>query len=148
MSDKDIWTIKLDWLNIVNLLGLETMEEIPEFKREKAIKKITKTYGTETLLDLKPSKLDKIVVDELREVMKKELIQKAKTEEKMEREMQERFTPFKNGGIINIDPRDLKDLDMNGDPSDILKKLAKKFFRQDDDDDRDTSEDNSTGYYI
>ena len=39
---------------------------------------------------------------------------------------------------------------MDGDPYDLLKKLAKKFFRgdNDSDDDNDKSREDNTGYYI
>jgi hypothetical protein len=150
MTNKEIWTIKLDWLNIIDLLGLDTINQVSEIKKDKAIKKITKLYGTEDLMEAEHSFLDKIVANELKELMKKELGLKARQEEKRLRDLQSNFMPMKNGGIINIDPRDLKDLDLNGDPQEILKKLAKKFFRQDndDDDDRDTKNEDSTGYYI
>jgi len=152
MSDKEIWTIKLDWLNIIDLLGLDTINQVSEIKKDKAIRKITKLYGTEDLMDAEHSFLDKIVANELKELMKKELGLKARQEEKRIRDLQSNFMPMgKNGGIINIDPRDLKDLDLNGDPQEILKKLAKKIFRRDnddDDDDRDTKNEASTGYYI
>ena len=150
MSDKEIWSIKLDWLNIVHLLGLDSISQISEIKRDKAIKKITKLYGTEDLMDAEHSFLDKIVANELKELMRKELGLKAKQEQKRERDLRNNFMPFKNGGIINIDPRDFKDLDLNGDPQEILKKLAKRFFNpdKDDDDDRDTKNEDSTGYYI
>ena len=150
MSDKEIWIIKLDWLNIVQLLGLDSISQISEIKKDKAIKKITKLYGTEDLMDAEHSFLDKIVANELKELMRKELGLKAKQEEKRERDLRNNFMPFKNGGIINIDPRDFKDLDLNGDPQEILKKLAKRFFNpdKDDDDDRDSKNEDSTGYYI
>lgn len=150
MSGKEIWAIKLDWLNIVHLLGLDSINQISEIKKDKAIKKISKLYETEELMNADNSELDKIVANELRELMKKELSLKAKQEEKRERDLRSNFFPMgKNGGIINIDPRDFKDLDLNGDPQEILKKLAKKMFSpdNDDDDDKDKSED-STGYYI
>jgi len=151
MTNKEIWTIKLDWLNIVHLLGLDSINQISEIKKDKAIKKITKLYDTEELLNADNSELDRIVANELRDLMKKELSLKAKQEEKRERDIRSNFMPFgKNGGIINIDPRDFKDLDLNGDPQEILKKLAKKFFSpdSDDDDDRDNKYEDSTGYYI
>ncbi len=148
---KEIWAIKLDWLNIVQLLGLESISQISEIKKEKAIKRITKLYGTDDLMDAEHSFLDKIVANELRELMKKELGLRAKQEEKQKRDLQNNFMPFKNGGIINIDPRDFKDLDLNGDPQELLKKLAKKFFnadKDDEDDDHNRKNEDSTGYYI
>lgn len=151
MTDREVWTVKLDWLNIVYLLGLEKIEQISEQKKDKVIKKISKTYDFQTLLESDPNELDKMVADELAEIMKKELTQKAKEEERKKREFRSNFVPFKNGGIINIDPRDLKDLDvdMDGDPQEILKKIARKLFRGDNDrdDEPDTNED-TTGYYI
>ncbi|MFX1397778.1 MAG: hypothetical protein ACFFAS_12140 [Promethearchaeota archaeon] len=151
MSNKDIWTIKLDWLNIIHYLGLDSIDEIPELKREKVIKKLTKLYGTEYLMELDSKTLEELVVNELMDLMKKELTSKAKKQEQMQRDIQEKFIPFKNGGIININQKDLKDLDidLNGDPTEILKKLADKFFKADNDkdDDKDRYEDN-TGYYI
>ena len=151
MSEEDIWIIKLDWLNITRLLGLDSVSEISELKKDKAIKKISKSYGLDYLMDLDPSELDKIVSDELKELMKKELAIKARQDVKKGKDFQNKFIPFKNGGIININPRDLKDLDIDfdSDPTEILKKLAKKFFRaDDDDDDKDRSNEDNTGYYI
>lgn len=152
MPNKEIWSIKLDWLNIVHLLELDSISQISEIKKDKAIKKITKLYGTEDLMDADHSFLDKIVANELRELMKKELGLKAKQEEKRERALRSNFMPFKNGGIININPRDFKDIDLDGDPQEILKKLAKRFFRmnKDDDDDQDNryKDEDNTGYYI
>ncbi len=152
MSEKDIcWTVKLDWLNILRLLRLVSINQIQELKREKAIKKITKTFGTEVLLDLQPEELDKLVVNELRELMHKELSMNARKKERMEKEMRRRFVPFKNGGIIKINPRDFKDLDLDAEPEDIIKQLAKKFLKDDDDDsedDKNNYKEDSTGYYI
>jgi hypothetical protein len=152
MSEKDIcWTVKLDWLNILRLLRLVSINQIQELKREKAIKKITKTFGIEVLLDLQPEELDKLVVNELRELMHKELSMNARKKERMEKEMRRRFVPFKNGGIIKINPRDFKDLDLDAEPEDIIKQLAKKFLKDDDDDsedDKNNYKEDSTGYYI
>ena len=45
MSEKELaWTVKLDWLNILHLLGLHSIIQISELKRERALRKITKTY--------------------------------------------------------------------------------------------------------
>ena len=65
-SDEELgWTVKLDWLNILSMLNLERVSDIPEFKKEKAIKKITKSYGIRILLECEPGDLDKFVVYEL-----------------------------------------------------------------------------------
>ncbi len=152
MTDKDFcWTVKLDWLNILRKLDLNSINSIQEFKKEKAIKKITKTYGTDTLLDLEPDKLDKIVANELKELMRKELSLNARKQEQLEKEMRSKFIPFKNGGIIKINPKDFKDLDPDADPDEIMKKLAKKFLQGEDDDkddDKDKYKEDNTGYYI
>lgn len=154
MSEKEYsWTIKLDWLNILNQLGLESIHQIPEEKKDKAIKKLTKSFGTQTLLDLEPSELDTLVADELTELMKKELIIRQKKKERMQQEMRSKFVPFKQGGIIKIDPRDFKDLDIDSDnPEDFLKALYKKLMGEnesdDEDDENDSYHEDSTGYYI
>lgn len=151
MSNKEVWTIKLDWLNIIRLLGLKSINQISEIKKDKAIKRISKLYDTEELMDADNVELDRIVANELRDLMKKELSTLAKEDEKRERDLRSNFIPFKNGGIININPRDLKDLDLEGDPQEILRKLAKKFFNADNDDDDDKDKkykEDNTGYYI
>ena len=149
-NDNDFsWTIKLDWLNILNLLKLERINQISEFKKERAIKRVTKIFGTEALLDFEPERLDILVANELKEVMKKELALNAKEKERLEKEIRSRVIPFKKGGIIRIDPRDLKDF--NGDPEKMLKYFYKKFLGDDDedkDDDRDKQKEDNTGYYI
>lgn len=149
-NDNDFsWTIKLDWLNILNLLKLERINQISEFKKERAIKRVTKIYGTKTLLDFEPERLDTLVANELKELMKKELALNAKEQERLEKEIRSRVIPFKKGGIIRIDPRDLKDF--NGDPEKMLKYFYKKFLGDDDednDDERDKHKEDNTGYYI
>ena len=151
MSEEDItWSVKVDWLNILNILNLDSILQISDLKREKALKKLTKTYTTEILLELEPSDLDALVADELKVLMKKELMLKARREEKMEKEMRSKVIPLKRGGIIKIDPRDFKDLDPNSDPEDIMEFLYKKFMDKgdNDDDDDDIHNEDSTGFYI
>jgi len=154
MSEKDsFWSMKLDWLNILNSLKLDSISQIPEFKREKAIKKVTKTYDIDTLMELDPIELDKLVVHELRELMRKELGINARKKQQLEQEMQSKFVPFKNGGVFKINPRDFKDLDIdpeNADPEEILKQIAKKLMKDDDDDSDDEKKykEDNTGYYI
>jgi len=154
MSEKDsFWSVKLDWLNILQLLKLESINQIPEFKRGKAIKKVTKTYDIDTLIEMDPIELDKLVVHELRDLMRKELNNiKARKKERLQQ--QSKFVPFKNGGVFKINPRDFKDLDIdpeNADPEDILKLIAKKLMKDDDDDsddDKKKYKEDNTGYYI
>jgi hypothetical protein len=155
MSEKDsFWSMKLDWLNILNSLKLDSINQIPEFKREKAIKKVTKIYDIDTLMELDPIELDKLVVHELRELMRKELGINARKKQQLEQEMQSKFVPFKNGGVFKINPQDFKDLDIdpeNADPEEILKQIAKKLMKDDDDDsddDKKKYKEDNTGYYI
>jgi hypothetical protein len=155
MVEKELaWTIKLDWLNILTILGLESIDQIPDLKKEKALRKITRTFGAESLLELEPSELDNMVAIELKELMKKELISNQRKEEKDQEEMKSKFIPFKQGGIIKIDPRDFKDIDVDPEnPEDFLKALYKKLVgKKDDDEDKDEDKNNvsedSTGYYI
>ncbi len=154
MSEKDsFWSVKLDWLSILQLLKLESINQIPEFKREKAIKKVTKTYDIDTLIEMDPIELDKLVVHELRELMRKEL-NNIKARKKQRLEQQSKFVPFKNGGVFKINPRDFKDLDIdpeNADPEEILKQIAKKLMKDDDDDsddDKKKYKEDNTGFYI
>ncbi len=148
--EEESWTVKLDWLNILSILNLESIREIPEFKREKCIKRVTKLYGIQTLSECEPGTLDKFVVNELRELMKKELLLKARKQERIQKEMRNKFIPMKKGGIIRLDPRDLKDF--KGDPKEMLKYFYKKFLGEggdddDKDDDKDNYKDDNTGYY-
>ena len=143
------WATKLDWLNIISMLKLESISQIPSYKKDKAIRRITKFYGTEALLDFEPQYLDKLMVNELKELMKKELILNERRQERREKELRNKIIPFNKGGIIKIDPRDLPK-DFNGDPNEIMKYL-KKFFSDDDedkDDDKDPYKEDNTGYYI
>jgi len=56
MPEKEAWAYQLDWLNIVSILRLDSIEQIPENKRERVIKRISKLYGAESLLSFKPEK--------------------------------------------------------------------------------------------
>jgi len=78
MPEKEAWALQLDWLNIVSILRLDSIEQIPETKRERAIKRISKLYGAESLLSFQPSELDELVANYLRELMRKELIMHAR----------------------------------------------------------------------
>jgi len=142
------WAVKLDWLNILSKLNLESISQIPKFKKQKALKRITKFYGPEALLEFEPDYLDKLVVNELQELMKKELLLNERKQERMEKELRDKVIPLKRGSIIKIDPRDLKDF--KGDPEDMLKYFYKKFLGKDDDDndDNDNFNEDNTHYYI
>ncbi|MFW9818293.1 MAG: hypothetical protein ACFFE5_01690 [Candidatus Thorarchaeota archaeon] len=143
------WAVKLDWLNILSKLNLESISQIPKYKKEKALKRITKFYGPEALLEFEPDYLDNLVINELKELMKKELLLNERKQERMEKELRDKVIPLKRGSIIKIDPRDLKDF--KGDPEDMLKYFYKKFLGKDDDDndeDNDNYKEDNTHYYI
>ncbi|MFW9873731.1 MAG: hypothetical protein ACFFG0_11555 [Candidatus Thorarchaeota archaeon] len=144
-----LWTVKLDWLNIISILNLTGINQISEFKKMKAIRRLNRDYGSEKLMSFEPEYLENLVADELKELMKKELSMNAKKQERIEREIRSKVIPFQRGGIIKIDPRDLKDF--KGDENDLLKYLYKKFLGDDDDDkddDNDRYKEDNTGYYI
>ncbi len=146
------WTTKLDWLNILSMLNLESISQIPELKKDRAIKRLNKFYGIEVLMEFEPSYLDKLVVNEFKDLMKKELLQNAREQERMKKKLRNNIVPMKRGGIIRIDPREFKDLkDLDGDPEKMLKYFYKKFLGKDDDDkddDKDKYREDNTGYYI
>ena len=147
MPEKEAWAFQLDWLNIVHLMGLDSIYQIPEHKREKVVKKLTKLYDTELLLSFTPSELDELVANELNILMKKELILHDRQKKRIEKQLRSKMGPLRQG-IIPIDMNDLKDLD----PKDIMKFFSKKLMGKEDeddnDDDNDTNIDDKTGYYI
>ncbi|MHA2127515.1 MAG: hypothetical protein ACXABO_15095 [Promethearchaeota archaeon] len=149
-NEKDLrWTVKLDWLNILSMLKLQNINQISEFKKVKAIRRLTRIYGSDKLMSSEPEYLENLVIKELKEIMKKELALNAKKLERIEKEIRSKVIPFKRGGIIKIDPRDLKDF--KGDPEEMLKYFYKKFLGDKDDDkddDKDKYKEDSTGYYI
>ena len=78
-NEKELrWTIKLDWSNIVIMLKLNSINQISELKKGKAIRRLTKMYGPEKLMEFEPEHLDDLVVNELKNLMKKELSLNAK----------------------------------------------------------------------
>jgi len=150
MSQNYNWSLQLDWLNILKLLGLDKIEQIPKSKKSKALKRIDKVYGAELLYTLKPEELDQIVANELRALMKKELNEISKQNEKIEKEIRNKMLGPKKGGVIGIN---MSDLDPNADIEDIIKFLSKKLNRNDEDDDFDIDEDDEpdedkSGIYI
>ena len=150
MTEKEAWTSQLDWSNIISILRLDTIDQIPELKIERVIKKITKLYGAESLLSFTPSELDELVANELREIMRKELIAHARQKEKLERQMKAKIAPFKNPGIMRIDMNEIKDI-MN-DPEELMKYLSNKFMgkkdNEDPDDENDKYHEDKDSYYI
>ena len=149
------WTVKLDWFNIVLMLKLDSTNQIPELKKGKAIRKLTKTCGQEKLMTFEPEHLDNLIVNELKDLMKKELLLNEKKQKEMERNLRNKVIPFKKGGIIRLDPRDLKDF--KGDPEDteemfkfFYKKLLGDRSKEDDKDDdkKDKYKEDRDHYYI
>ena len=120
MSEKEAWAYQLDWLNIIHLMGLDSIYQIPEHKREKVVKKLTKLYDIELLLSFTPSELDELVANELNILMKKELILHERQKKRIEKQLRSKMGPLRQG-IIPIDMNDLKDLD----PKDIMKFFSK-----------------------
>lgn len=150
MTQNYNWSFQLDWLNILKILGLVKIEQIPESKKSKALKRINKVYGAEVLNTLKPEELDQIVANELRVLMKKELNVISKQNEKIEREIRNKMQGPKKGGVIGIN---MSDLDPNADIEDIIKFLSKRFNKNDEDDDfdvddEDEPDEDKSGIYI
>lgn len=153
MSENYNWSFQLDWLNILKILGLVKIEQIPKSKKSKALKRITKVYGDEVLNTLKPEELDEIVANELRVLMRKELNEISKQNKFIEKEIRTKMFPLKKGRVIGINMSDLKDLDPNADIEDIIKFFSKKLNRNDDEEDLDADEedkpdDDKSGIYI
>ena len=148
MTGKEAWVLMLDWSSIISILQLNTFDQIPEIKRERVIKKISKLYGQETLLTFKPSELDELVANELRELMKKEIATHARERVKLERQMKAKMAPFKNQGVMRIDMNEIKDMD----PDELMKFFSNKIMGKKDDDDQDDDNDkygeDKNSYYI
>lgn len=141
INKKFIWALKLDWLNILNQLGLESIYQISEFQREKVIQKITEKYGPEALLVLEPPELELLVANELRRDLglRTRKFKKARVNKKKD--------PMKKEDMIKAYLIDLND--PKAIPKEILKAM-KSFMDNDDDndDDNDNSTEDNTGYYI
>jgi hypothetical protein len=148
MPEKEAWALQLDWLNIISILRLDSIEQIPETKRDRVIKRISKLYGAESLLSFKPSELDELVANDLRELMKKELIMHARRKEKIAKQMKAKMSPFKNPGVIGIDMNEIKDMN----PDELMKFFSNKFMgkknNDDQDDDNDKYSEDKHSYYI
>jgi len=148
MPEKEAWAYQLDWLNIVSILRLDSIEQIPEIKRERVIKRISKLYGAESLLSFKPSELDELVASDLRELMKKELIMHARRKEKIAKQMKAKNSPLRNPGVIGIDMNEIKDMN----PDELMKFFSNKFMGKKNDDDQDDDNDkyseDKNSYYI
>jgi len=147
MPEKEPWAFQLDWLNIITILGLDTIDQIPEDKKNRVIKKLSKLYGLESLLSFSPNELDELVASELKNLMEKELRMHAKQKERMEKQMRTKMSSLKRPGVIPIDINDLKDL-----PDEVKKMFSKMFMQnegddENDDDGEDHNEDKNS-YYI
>ncbi len=147
MPEKEAWAYQLDWLNIVTILGLDSIDQISEDKRIRVTKKLSKLYGSEPLLSFKPQELDELVASELKNLMEKELRDIRRQKDKMEKQIKSRIPSFKRPGVIPIDMNDLKNL-----PDEVKKMLSKMFMQNEGDDDKDDDGDNysedNNSYYI
>ncbi len=147
MTGNEAWALLLDWSNILSILGLDVIDQIPEFKKERVIKKISKLYGEESLLSFKPNELDELVANELRELMRKELMTHARQKEKLERQMKAKMSPFKNQGVMRIDMNDIKNM-----PDELkdffTRQLTGKKPDSDQEDDDDKYSEDKNSYYI
>jgi hypothetical protein len=148
MTREEAWAFQLDWLNIVSILRLDSIDQIPETKKERVIKKISKLYGAESLLSWKPSELDVLVANELRELMKRELQMHARHKEKIAKQMKAKMSPFKNPGVVGIDMNEIKDMN----PDELMKFFSNKLMGKKNDDDQDDDNDkyneDKNSYYI
>ena len=148
MTEKEAWALQLDWLNIVSILGLDTIDQILESKKERAIRKITKDYGSELLLSFNPSELDELVANELRDLMKKEIASHARRKERQERQMRAKMAPFRNPGVMRIDMNEIKDMN----PEELMKFFSNRLMGKKDDDEDDEEDDtyseDKDSYYI
>ena len=147
MPDKEGWVFQLDWLNIVTILGLDTIDQIPEDKRIRVTKKLSKLYGSDSLLSFQPQELDELVASELKSLMEKELRTHAKQKERIQKQMKSRMGSIKQPGVIPIDLNDINDL-----PDEVKKMLSKMFMQNEGDDDKDDDNDDysedKNSYYI
>ena len=147
MPDKEGWVFQLDWLNIVTILGLDTIDQIPEDKRIRVTKNLSKLYGSDSLLSFQPQELDELVASELKSLMEKELRTHAKQKERIQKQMKSRMGAIKQPGVIPIDLNDIKDL-----PDEVKKMLSKMFMQNEGDDDKDDDSDDysedKNSYYI
>ena len=147
MPEKEAWVYQLDWSNIIKILGLDKIEQIPEDKRIRVTKKLSKLYGSESMLSFNPQELDELVASELKNLMEKELRSHAKQKEKMEKQIKARMPSMKRPGVVPIDMNDIKDL-----PDEIKKMFSKMFMQNEGDDDNDDDSDkyneDKNSYYI
>ena len=147
MNGNEAWALLLDWSNILSILGLDIIDQVPEFKKERVIKKISKLYEAESLLSFKPSELDELVANELRELMRKELTTHARQKERLEKQMKAKMSPFKNPGVMRIDMNDIKNM-----PDELkdffTRQLTGKKPDSDQEDDDDKYSEDKNSYYI
>jgi hypothetical protein len=148
MTEKEAWALQLDWLNIVTILELDTINQIPESKKERVIRKITKLYGSELLLSFDPSELDELVANELRNLMKKEISSHARLKEKQQKQMRAKMAPFRTPGVMRIDMNEIKDMN----PEELMKFFSNRLMGKKDDDEEDGDNDkyseDKNSYYI
>ncbi len=146
IDKKHAWTGKLDWLNILNLMDFESISQISDFERNKAIQTVTDLYGSEFLLEVEPEELDSLVVHELKLLLKDKINLRSKQQKKAELE-QKKMLKMSN-------PKKIKTYFYGiGDPEMIPKeiyKYMKKMRDDEDDEDDDSANDNedNTSYHL
>ena len=147
MQNNKKWTFKIDWLNIIQKLSLNSVEQIPEYKKEKAITKLEKDFGSEYLAEMEPEYIEELIGVELQKLMQKELMEMKKKQRELRKKS--RIIPMKQGGIIKIDASDLKNMkNLDQDVQDMLKGFLDKYFNPKDDEEEVGEDEDSTGYYI
>ena len=154
MPEKEAWAYQLNWLNIVSILRLDKYDDIPEAKRERAVKRISKLYGAESLLSFQPSELDELVANDLRELMKRELQMHARNKDKIAKQMKAEMSPLKNPGVIGIDVNEIKDMNFDelkkyfSNKYNLMRKKDDKDQNDDTDTDTDKYSEDKNSYYI
>ena len=149
MQNNKKWTFKIDWLNVVQMLSLDSVEQIPEYKKEKAFSKLEKDFDSEYLADMEPEYLEELIGVELRKLMQKELMDIKKKQRELRKKSRSRIIPMKRGGIIKIDASDLKNMkNLEEDVQDMLKGFLDNYFNPKDDEEEAGEDEDSTGYYI
>ncbi len=147
MQNNKKWTFKIDWFNIIQKLSLNSVEQIPEYKKEKAISKLEKDFGSEYLAEMEPEYLEELIGVEFRKLMQKELMEMKKKQKELKK--RSRIIPMKQGGIIKIDASDLKNMkNLEEDVQDMLKGFLDKYFNPEGEEEEAGEDEDSTGYYI
>ncbi len=146
IDKKYAWTGKLDWLNILNLMNFDSISQVSDMERYKAIQTVTDLYGPEFLIEVEPEELDSLVVHELKIILKDKINLRSKQLKKAEIE-QKKMLKMSNPKKVKTYFYGMGDPEMI--PKEIYKYMKKMREDEDDDDDDSTSdsEDNAS-YYL